>query len=228
MRFHARFQGCSTNSPLLLPRGSSKLAPGMFFSRPITNPAKRSPEVWQIPPLEVGHNLLYEKGVSHGHAPVISNYPPQTFISIYHIHPTIHSPTHRSIYLIDLSIYPIQSYYPSIYLSIFLSIYPNSPLPEFNLFRAPPLIAGSICEVGGSMSTCIYIPKKWLVSSPNFMVKLSEWNQQPMVIRIIYWHNVKYNVYIYIYVCVRVCACKYDRLLVISPRCPICPAQYSR
>ena len=123
MRFHARFQGCSTNSPLLLPRGSSKLAPGMFFSRPITNPAKRSPEVWQIPPLEVGHNLLYEKGVSHGHAPVISNYPPQTFISIYHIHPTIHSPTHRSIYLIDLSIYPIQSYYPSIYLSIFLSIY---------------------------------------------------------------------------------------------------------
>ena len=135
MRFHARFQGCSTNSPLLLPRGSSKLAPGMFFSRPITNPAKRSPEVWQIPPLEVGHNLLYEKGVSHGHAPVISNYPPQTFISIYHIHPPIHTFTHPPIYLSNLSIYlsfPILlSIYLSIYLPIYLSIYLCIYLPIY-------------------------------------------------------------------------------------------------
>ena len=54
-----------------------------------------------------------------------------SYLSIISIHPSIHSPTHRSIYLIYLSIYPFQSYYPSIYLSTYLSIYLCIYLPIY-------------------------------------------------------------------------------------------------
>ena len=71
---------------------------------------------------------------------IYPSYPINPIYPIYPIYPILSYPIHPiPSHLIDRSIY----------LSIYLSIYPNSPLPEFNLFRAPPLIAGSICEVGG-------------------------------------------------------------------------------